>query len=105
MKKALIVSVAVLTAAMGCNKPAGRYMIIPVREANDEMTLTIEKGGDTLYVADIRLALEGEKADYSVPLDLSHFGADKEDVHFSGIDEKTAWKLIGFSDNAPEIPE
>ena len=55
-------------------------MVIPIRESNDEVTLTIERGGETLYVADIRLAGEGEEADYCVPLDLEHFGASKRDV-------------------------
>ena len=90
----------------GCNggKP-GRYMVIPVRESNDEVTLTIEKGGETLYVADIRLAGEGEEADYCVPLDLGYFGASKRDVRFSGISAAQAWKLISFSDFPPEIPD
>ncbi len=80
-------------------------MIIPIRETNGEVTLTIEKGGETLYVADIRLVGEGEEADYCVPLDLEHFGASKRDVHFSGIDAAQAWKLISFSDTPPAIPE
>lgn len=79
-------------------------MVIPIRESNDEVTLTIERGGETLYVADIRLAGEGEEADYCVPLDLEHFGASKRDVRFSGIDAAQAWKLISFSDTPPEIP-
>ena len=79
-------------------------MVIPIRESNDEVTLTIERGGETLYVADIRLAGEGEEADYCVPLDLEHFSASKRDVHFSGIDAAQAWKLISFSDAPPEIP-
>ena len=83
---------------------AGRYMVIPIREANDEVTLTIEKGGEMLYVADIRLAGEGELPDYRVPMDLGHFGASKRDVHFSGIKASRAWKLIGFSDAPPEVP-
>ena len=83
--------------------PAGRYMLIPVKESNDEVTLTISKGGETLYVADIRLATDGD-ADYCVPLDLDHFGATKKNVSFSGIDAKAAWALIGFSDTPPEIP-
>ena len=82
----------------------GRYMVIPIRETNGEVTLTIEKGGETLYVADIRLAGEGEEADYCVPLDLEHFSASKRDVHFSGIDAAQAWKLISFSDAPPEVP-
>ena len=83
---------------------AGRYMVIPIRETNDEVTLTIERGGETLYVADIRLVGEGEEADYCVPLDLEHFGASKRDVHFSGIEDAQAWKLIGFADTPPEVP-
>ena len=79
-------------------------MVIPIRESNDEVSLTIERGGETLYVADIRLAGEGEEADYCVPLDLEHFGASKRDVHFSGIEAAQAWKLISFSDTPPEIP-
>ncbi|MBR4134247.1 MAG: GH32 C-terminal domain-containing protein, partial [Bacteroidales bacterium] len=63
------------------------------------------KGGKTLYVADIRLAAEGEEADYYVPLDLKHFGASKRDVHFSGVEAAQAWKLISFSDTPPAIPE
>ena len=82
----------------------GRYMVIPIRETNGEVTLTIEKGGETIYVADIRLAGEGEEADYCVPLDLEHFSASKRDVHFSGIDAAQAWKLISFSDAPPEVP-
>lgn len=79
-------------------------MVIPIRETNGEVTLTIEKGGETLYVADIRLAGGGEEADYCVPLDLEHFSASKRDVHFSGIDAAQAWKLISFSDAPPEVP-
>jgi fructan beta-fructosidase len=79
-------------------------MVIPIRESNDEVTLTIERGGETLYVADIRIAGDGEEADYCVPLDLEHFGASKRDVHFSGIEAAQAWKLISFSDTPPEIP-
>ena len=79
-------------------------MVIPIRETNGEVTLTIEKGGETIYVADIRLAGEGEEADYCVPLDLEHFSASKRDVHFSGIDAAQAWKLISFSDAPPEVP-
>ena len=82
----------------------GRYMVIPIRETNREVTLTIEKGRETMYVADIRLAGEGEEADYCVPLDLEHFGASKRDVHCSGIDAAQAWKLISFSDAPPEVP-
>ena len=80
-------------------------MIIPIEESAPEVTLTIEKGGETLYVADIRLARGGGEADYCVPLDLDHFGASKRDVHFSGIEAADAWKLISFSDTSPEIPE
>ncbi len=80
-------------------------MVIPIRETNDEVTLTIERGGETLYVADIRLAGEGEEADYCVPLDLEHFGASKRDVHFSGIEAAQAWKLISFSDTPPVVPD
>ena len=79
-------------------------MVIPIRETNREVTLTIEKGRETMYVADIRLAGEGEEADYCVPLDLEHFSASKRDVHFSGIDAAQAWKLISFSDAPPEVP-
>ena len=90
---------------LSCHRgPAGRYMIIPIREANDEVTLTIGKGGETLYVADIRLAGERELPDYLVPLDLGHFGASKRDVHFSGIKAAKAWKLISFADTPPEVP-
>ena len=83
----------------------GRYMLIPIRETNGEVTLTIEKGGETLYVADIRIAEEGEDADYLVPLDLEHFGASRKDVRFSGIEADQAWKLISLSDTPPEVPE
>ena len=83
----------------------GRYMVIPIRETNGEVTLTIEKGGETLYVADIRLAGEGEEADYLVPLDLGHFGASRRDVRFSGIEADRAWGLISFSDTPPQVPE
>ncbi|NLZ20186.1 MAG: DUF4980 domain-containing protein [Bacteroidales bacterium] len=104
MKKAITLILA-LAGLLSCNRgPAGRYMILPVREANDEIVLTVDKGGETLYVADIRLALPGEEPDYCVPMDLSLFGAGKRDVHFSGIDARTAWSQISFSDTAPEVP-
>ena len=99
-----ILGLSMVMLLSGCGGTAGRYMVIPVREANDEITLTIEKGGETLYVADIRLAVEGEEADYCVPLDLGYFGASKHDVHFSGIDAAQAWKLISFSDTPPAVP-
>ena len=95
----------ILSVMSSCGrKQDGSIMVIPIRETNDEVTLTIEKG-DTLYVADIRLAAEGEEADYFVPLDLKHFGASKRDVHFSGVEAAQAWKLISFSDTPPAIPE
>jgi fructan beta-fructosidase len=100
-----LIPLLLMPLLLSCGRgPAGRYMIIPIREANNEITVTIEKGGETLYVADIRLAREGEEADYCVPMDLEHFGAAKKDVHFSGIEADEAWKLISFSDTAPEIP-
>ena len=100
-----LIPLLLMPLLLSCGRgPAGRYMIIPIREANNEITVTIEKGGETLYVADIRLAREGDEADYCVPMDLEHFGAAKKDVHFSGIDAGEAWKLISFSDTAPEIP-
>ena len=96
----------ILSVILSCGrKQDGSIMVIPIRETNDEVTLTIEKGGKTLYVADIRLAAEGEEADYYVPLDLKHFGASKRDVHFSGVEAAQAWKLISFSDTPPAIPE
>ena len=96
----------ILSVMSSCGrKQDGSIMVIPIRETNDEVTLTIEKGGETLYVADIRLAAEGEEADYYVPLDLKHFGASKRDVHFSGVEAAQAWKLISFSDTPPAIPE
>ena len=94
----------ILAVLLSCRKQEGSIMIIPVKESENEVTLTIEKGGDTLYVADIRLARSGGE-DYCVPLDLAHFGAGKRDVHFSGIPDKEAWALISFSDTLPEIPE
>ena len=94
----------ILSVLFSCRgKQEDSIMIIPVRESAREVTLTIEKGGETLYVADIRLATDGE-ADYCVPLDLSHFGATKEDVHFSGVTDTEAWNLISLSDSFPEIP-
>ena len=108
MRKPLnsILAFSLILLLSGCHGGTdGRYMIIPIRETNGEVTLTIEKGGETLYVADIRLAGEGEEADYCVPLDLEHFGASKRDVHFSGIEAVQAWKLISFSDTPPAIPE
>ena len=106
MKRIRFAPVIVPLAALllSCGRPAGRYLIIPVREANGEITLTIDKGGETRYVADIRLAREGEEPDYSFPLDLDHFGATRRDVHFKGIDAAEAWALLGFSDSFPEIP-
>lgn len=96
----------ILSVMLSCGrKQDGSIMVIPIRETNDEVTLIIEKGGETLYVADIRLAAEGEEADYYVPLDLKHFGASKRDVHFSGVEAAQAWKLISFSDTPPAIPE
>ena len=104
MKKVLSLILA-LGALLSCDRgPAGRYMILPIREANDEIVLTLEKGGQTLYIADIRLALPGEEPDYCVPMDLARFGAKKKNVHFSGIDAKTAWEQISFSDTTPEVP-
>ena len=98
-------ALALTALLLSCGRqPAGRYLILPVREANDEIVLTIDKGGETLYVADVRLAREGEEPDYCFPLDLEHFGAKKRDVHFKGIDAEQAWALIGFSDSVPEIP-
>ncbi len=100
-----LIPLLLMPLLLSCGRgPAGRYIIIPIREANDEITVTIEKGGETLYVADIRLAREGEGADYCVPMDLEHFGAAKKDVHFSGIEADEAWKLISFSNKTPEIP-
>lgn len=104
MKKAITIVLA-LGALLSCQKgPEGRYLILPIREANDEIVLTVDKGGETLYVADIRLALPGEEPDYCVPLDLAHFGAARRDVHFQGIDAKTAWSQISFSDTTPAVP-
>ena len=97
-----LVPFLILSFLLSCQKE-GSIMIIPVKESNPEITLTIEKGGETLYVADIRLAKEGDE-DYCVPLDLAHFGARKKDVHFSGIDAADAWELISLSDTAPEVP-
>ena len=104
MKKAITIILA-LAGLLSCDRgPAGRYMILPIREANDEIVLTLDKGGETLYVADIRLALPGEEPDYCVPMDLSYFGVDKRNVHFKGIDTKTAWEQISFSDTPPAVP-
>ena len=97
-----LVPFLILSFLLSCQKE-GSIMVIPVKESNPEITLTIEKGGETLYVADIRLATDGEE-DYCVPLDLAHFGARKKDVHFSGIDSADAWELISLSDTAPEVP-
>ena len=105
MRKLLIIP-ALLLLLLSCGRgPVCRYMILPIREENDEITLTIDKDGETLYVADIRLAREGEEPDYCFPLDLHHFDAAKSDVHFSGIEADQAWALIGWSDTAPEVPE
>ena len=107
MKRIPLILTALVSGALllSCDRqPAGRYLILPIREANDEITLTIEKGGETLYVADIRLARAGEEPDYCFPLDLEHFDATKRNVHFQGFDAAQAWSLIGFSDSAPEIP-
>ena len=94
-----------LFVLLSCQKQqGGSIMIIPIKEACDEVTLTIDKGGETLYVADIRLALDGGE-DYCVPLDLAHFGAKKKNVHFSGVTDKDAWGVITLSDSRPEIPE
>ena len=65
MKKLLsICAVALLFLSCGQEK-AGRILLLPIREANDEITLTIEKSGETLYVADIRLAREGTRLLFS----------------------------------------
>lgn len=103
MKKLLFLCAGVLLAA-SCGREAAHIMIIPIREANREVTLSIDKDGQTLYVADIRLAREGEEADYCVPLDLDRFGAAPEDVHFRGIESEQAWALISLSDTPPEVP-
>ena len=100
MKKLLLF--LTLCFLLSCQKE-GSIMVIPVKESNPEITLTIERGGKTLYVADIRLTTGGDE-DYCVPLDLAHFGAGKKDVHFSGIDAAEAWKVISLSDTAPEVP-
>ena len=82
----------VLSVLLSCvREQEESIMVIPIRESNGEVTLTIDKGGETLYVADIRLAREGEEPDYCVPLDLKHFGASVKDVSFSGIDAAEAW--------------
>lgn len=94
----------ILSLLLSCRKQEGSILIIPVKESEGEVTLTIEKGGETLYVADIRLAVNGGE-DYCVPLDLAHFGAKKGDVHFSGVSDEEAWALISLSDSRPEIPE
>ena len=103
MKKALFVSAVALLAA-SCGQETGHILILPIREANKEIVLTLDKGEETLYVADIRLARAGEEADYLVPLDLEPFGAAPGDVHFEGIDAAEAWELITLSDTAPEVP-
>lgn len=105
MRKQLFI-IALLVTLLSCGRgPESRYMILPIREANDEITLTIEKAGETLYVADIRLAREGEAPDYCFPLDLRHFGASKSDVRFLGIEADQAWALIDWSDTVPDVPE
>lgn len=104
MKKPFSVVLLIFLTLSCSRRPEGRYLILPVREANDEIVLTIEKGGETLYIADIRLALPGQEADYCVPMDLEHFGAGRRDVRFTGIDDKTAWSLISFSDTLPSVP-
>ena len=97
--------ILLILLALSCSRcPEGRYLILPIREANDEIVLTIEKGGETLYIADIRLALPGQEADYYVPMDLEHFGAGRRDVRFTGIDSRTAWSQISFSDTLPAVP-
>ena len=103
MKKLLFVSAVVLLAA-SCGRKPGNIMILPIREADREVTLSIDKDGQTLYVADIRLAREGEEPDYLVPLDLDRFGAAPGDVRFEGIEAEQAWTLIGLSDTPPEVP-
>ena len=55
-----LVPFLILSFLLSCQKE-GSIMIIPVKESNPEITLTIEKGGETLYVADIRLATDGEE--------------------------------------------
>ena len=78
-------------------------MLFPIDESADEITVSLVKGGEEVYVVDIRLAL-GDKVDYCVPLDMEYFDAKKQNVRFSGIEEKTAWSRIVFSDSRPEIP-
>jgi len=93
-----------LSVLLSCQKKQeGSIMIIPIKESDKEVTLTIDKGGETLYVADIRLALDGGE-DYCVPLDLAYFGAKKKNVHFTGVTDKEAWGVISFSDTRPDIP-
>lgn len=105
MRKLLIIP-ALLILLLSCGRePVGRYMILPIRETNDEITLTIDRNGETCYVADIRLAREWEEPDYCFPLDLSQFGASKNNVHFQGIDAGKAWALIDWSDTVPSVPE
>ena len=100
-----LVPFLMVSVLLSCGREQeGSIMVIPIRESNDEVTLTIDKGGETLYVADIRLAREGEDPDYCVPLDLKHFGASVKDVGFSGVEAAEAWKQISLSDTAPEVP-
>lgn len=104
MKKLSGVLLLILLMLSCSRSPEGRYLILPIREANDEIVLTIEKGGETLYIADIQLALPGQEADYCVPMDLEYFGAGRRNVRFTGIDSGTAWSMISFSDTLPAVP-
>jgi len=87
-----------------CADKSDSIYLIPIDESSSEVVLSIQKGQAVEYVADIRLAL-GDKVDYYVPLDLSHFDAKPSDVAFKGVSSEDAWKVIKPSDGEYVVPE
>lgn len=103
LKKNIIPVVATLATICSCGQNATSFLI-PIDESAREIVLSVAKDGVVEYVADIRLAL-GEEVDYYVPLDLSTFGATKEDVTFEGVSIDDAWAVIKPQKGDFSVPE
>ena len=92
MYKKILVAVAALVAAWSCGREDA-VLLLPIDESAPEIVLTVSNDGVAEYVADIRLALDGD-VDYYVPLDLSHFGATKKDLSFNGVTVEEFWSVV-----------
>lgn len=103
MRKSFFSIIVSILAICSCSQSA-TSLLLPIEEAAPEIVLTIEKGGEVQYVADIRLAL-GDVVDYYVPLDLAYFGATKDDVSFDGVEAKDAWAVIKPLKGEFSVPE